>query len=400
MTEANNDSFEDLFKAQAATTIRHLTPGQKIKATIVGINDETTFLDVGGKSEGVLNSSELKDSEGCINYQPGDVLDVYFLQSKRSEQLFTRSIGSGSSTAHLEEAFRSSIPVEGFVKAEIKGGFEITLGGNVRAFCPFSQMGLRRVEDAAAEYLETHMKFLISRFEENGRNLVVSARAIQEAEREELREKLKETLEEGQTVDGVISSIREFGAFVDLGGVDGLIPISEIGWSRVDKVEEHFTAGQTVTVVVKKIDWDKDRISLSYKETLADPWDDVPTQFPEGSSHQGTVARLAQFGAFVTLAPGIDGLVHISKLGAGRRINHPREVLEEGQNIDVKIESIDREEKRLSLAPSDYVSEESEQEKEKDDYKSFISKSKKPKSEKGVGSLGALLQAKLAEKKK
>jgi len=399
MTEGNNDSFEDLFKAEETKTIRHLTPGEKIKATIVGINDDTTFLDVGGKSEGVLNSSELKDSEGNINYEQGDVLEVYFLQVKKSEQLFTMSIGSGSSTAHLEEAFRSAIPVDGFVKAEIKGGFEITLGGNVRAFCPYSQMGLRRVEDAAAEYIETHMKFLISKFEENGRNLVVSARAIQEAEREEQREKLKETLEEGQTVEGVISSIRDFGAFVDLGGVDGLIPISEIGWSRVENVEEHFTAGQNVQVVVKKIDWDKDRISLSYKETLADPWDEVPTLFPEGSSHQGKVARLAQFGAFVTLAPGIDGLVHISKLGAGRRINHPREVLEEGQNIDVKIESIDRAEKRLSLVPEDYVSTESEEEKEQNDYKSFISKKKQSKGGKALGSLGALLQAKMAEKK-
>lgn len=400
MTEANSDSFEDLFKAEETKKIKHLTPGQKIKATIVGITEETTFLDVGGKSEGILNSSELKDNEGTFTHQVGEQLDVYFLQAKRSEKLFTMSIGSGSSAAHLEEAFRSGIPVEGFVKAEIKGGFEITLGGNIRGFCPFSQMGLRRVEDSAATYLETHMKFQITRFEENGRNIVVSARAIQEAERAELRDKLIEKLEEGQTIEGVVSSIRDFGAFVDIGGVDGLIPISEIGWSRVEKVDEYFTVGQKVQAVVKKIDWDKDRISLSYKETQADPWDEVTTQFPEGSSHLGTVARLAQFGAFVTLAPGIDGLVHISKLGAGRRINHPREVLEEGQNIDVKIESIDLEEKRISLAPVDYVSPESEKDKEQDVYKSFLTKEKKPKSSNQVGSLGALLQAKLAEKKK
>jgi small subunit ribosomal protein S1 len=165
MTATDNESFEELFKAEKITKIRHLTPGQKIKATIVGINSETTFLDVGGKSEGVLNSTELKDHEGNFRYQVGDKLDVYFLQTKSSEQLFTTSIGSGSSAAHLEEAFRSRIPVEGFVKAEIKGGFEITLGGNVRGFCPYSQMGLRRVDDAAKEYLETHMQFQITRFE-------------------------------------------------------------------------------------------------------------------------------------------------------------------------------------------------------------------------------------------
>jgi small subunit ribosomal protein S1 len=398
MTDTDNESFEELFKAERTKKIKHLSPGQKIKATIVGINSETTFLDVGGKSEGVLNSSELKDGEGNFKYQVGDVLDVYFLQAKAAEQLFTTAIGSGSSNAHLEEAFRSGIPVEGFVKAEIKGGFEVTLGGNVRGFCPFSQMGLRRVEDAAREYLETHMKFQITRFEENGRNIVLSARAIQEAERAELREKLQATLEEGQTVEGVVSSIRDFGAFVDIGGVDGLIPISEIGWSRVEKVEEYFTVGQKVQAVIKKLDWDKDRISLSYKETQADPWNEVVNTFPEGSTHMGTVARLAQFGAFVTLAPGIDGLVHISKLGGGRRINHPREVLEEGQNIDVTIDAIDLAEKRISLLPADYVSPEAEQDKERTEYRSFITTEKKKKPATEMGSLGALLKAKLAEK--
>lgn len=400
MTETDNQSFEELFKAEKTRKIRHLTPGQKIEATIVGINDETTFLDVGGKSEGVLQSSEIRDGEGNFTHQMGDKIEVYFLQAKASEQLFTTSIGSGSSNAHLEEAFRSAIPVEGFVKAEIKGGFEITLGGNVRGFCPFSQMGLRRVEDASKEYLETHMKFQITRFEENGRNIVLSARALQEAERAELRDKLQETLEEGQTIEGVVSSIREFGAFVDIGGIDGLIPISEIGWSRVENVEEYFTVGQKVQAVIKKLDWEKDRISLSYKETQADPWDEVVTLFPEGTTHMGTVARLAQFGAFVTLAPGIDGLVHISKLGSGRRINHPREVLEEGQNIDVNIESIDLAEKRISLVPADYVFAEAEQDKERTEYKSFISKDKKKKSSKEMGSLGALLKAKMAEKGK
>jgi small subunit ribosomal protein S1 len=400
MTETDNESFEELFKAEKTKKIKHLIPGQKIKATIVGINDETAFLDVGGKSEGVINSSELRDKEGNFSYQVGDELDVYFLQAKSAGQLFTTSIGSGSSNAHLEEAFRSGIPVEGFVKAEIKGGFEVTLGGNVRGFCPFSQMGLRRVEDAAKEYLETHMKFMITRFEEGGRNIVLSARAIQEAERAELREKLQETLEEGQTVEGVISSIRDFGAFVDIGGVDGLIPISEIGWSRVEKVDDFFTVGQKVQAVIKKLDWDKDRISLSYKETQADPWNEVTATFQAGSTHMGTVARLAQFGAFVTLAPGIDGLIHISKLGSGRRINHPREVLEEGQNIDVTIEAIDLAEKRISLIPADYVSAEAEQDKERSEYKSFITKEKKQQPKSEMGSLGALLKAKMSEKKK
>ncbi len=399
MTESS-DSFEALFASEEKKTVKKLTPGQKITATVVGIRGENTFVDVGGKSEGVVNTSEFVDAEGNPMVEVGGQIEVYFLQSKGGEQFFTRSIGSGASSAHIEEAFRAAVPVEGFVKAEIKGGFEITLGGNVRAFCPFSQMGLRRVEDAATEYLEKHMTFLITRFEENGRNVVVSARAIQEQEREEQKEKLKETLEEGQVVKGEISSIRDFGAFVDLGGVDGLIPVSEIGWSRVDKVEDYFSVGQQVEVVVKSLDWEKERISLSYKATQKDPWEDIPLQFPEGTTVTGKVARLAQFGAFVTIAPGIDGLVHISRLGGGRRINHPREVLEEGQDVEVRVESIDLENHRLSLAPTDYVSEESEAEKEKSEYRAFSAKKKEQKAEKSMGSLGALLPAKLKEKAK
>lgn len=399
MTDTTSDNFEDLFKAEETKKIRHLTPGQKIKATIVGITGDSAFLDVGSKSEGVLNSAELKDGEGNFTRQVGDTIDVYFLRSKTSEQLFTTSIGGGGNS-HLEEAFQSGIPVEGFVKAEIKGGFEITLGGNVRAFCPYSQMGLRRIDDPAKTYLETHMKFQITRYDENGRNIVLSARALQEAEREEIREKLRQTLQEGQTVEGVVSSIRDFGAFVDIGGVDGLIPISEIGWSRVDKVAEHFAVGQKVQAVIKKLDWENNRISLSYKETMADPWAQVQVRFPEGSSHVGVVARLAQFGAFVTLAEGIDGLVHISRLGGGRRIHHPREVMEVGQNIEVRIEGIDPGERRISLVPADYVSAEAKDDEERTEYKSFIAQEKKKKPASEVGSLGALLQKKIAEKKK
>ncbi len=400
MTDNNSESFEELFKVEETKKIRHLTPGQKIKATIVGINSESTFLDVGSKSEGVINSSELRDAEGNFTRQVGDTIDVYFLHSKPSEQLFTTSLGGGAGSSHLEEAFRSGIPVEGFVKAEIKGGFEITLGGNVRGFCPFSQMGLRRVDDPAKAYLDTHMKFQITRFEENGRNIVVSARAIQEAERQEIRDNLRTTLVEGQTVEGIISSIRDFGAFVDIGGVDGLIPISEIGWSRVEKVDEHFTVGQKVQAIVKKLDWENDRISLSYKETMADPWIEFTKTCPEGSSHAGVVARLAQFGAFVTLAPGVDGLIHISKLGSGRRIHHPREVMEVGQSVEVKIDAIDLGEKRISLIPADYVSPENKDAEEQAEYKNFMVEGKKKKSGGEVGSLGALLKAKIAEKKR
>ena len=393
-----SDSFEELFKSEEKKSLRKLTPGEKVTAIVAGISGENIFLDVGGKSEGILLAAELTDADGNITVSPGDAVDVYFLQAKKSEQIFTTKIGSGSSVAHLEEAWRNQIPVEGYVKAEIKGGFEITLSGNTRAFCPYSQMGLRRVDDAAATYLDTHMTFLISRFEENGRNLVVSARAIQEEEREQLKEKLKETLEEGQTLTATITSIRDFGAFADIGGVDGLIPVSEIGWSRVENINDHFTVGQSVNVVVKSIDWEKDRISLSYKETLADPWNTFVQNFPVGSQTMGTVSRLQQFGAFVTLVEGVDGLIHISKLGDGRRLNHPREVLEVGQDIEVVIESIEEDDRRISLTPSDYKAPEDKEEAERQEYKKFVAGKKKQES--SMGSLGELLKKKMEEKKK
>lgn len=399
--DPNNESFADLFQQEETKKIRHFTPGQKVKATIIAISGESVFLDVGGKSEGVLDGNELKDENGEISVKPGDRIDVYATRARGGEMVFTARLGGGSGAAHLEEAWQSGIPVEGFVKAEIKGGFEVTLGGNIRAFCPFSQMGLRRVEDAATEYLETRMNFRITRFDSGGRNIVVSARAIQEEERAARREEIRQSLAEGDLVEGEISSIRDFGAFVDLGGVDGLIPISEVGWTRIDNLSEVFAVGQKVKAIVKKLDWDNNRISLSFKETQTDPWQEAITAFPEGSTQRGTVSRLAQFGAFVTLAPGVDGLIHISKLGGGRRINHPREVVEVGQELEVVVESVDSADKRISLAPIDYQSEENKEAVEKADYVSYVQQSKKRENaEEGMGSFGALLKAKIQQKKK
>jgi small subunit ribosomal protein S1 len=389
----DSDSFAELFQESVSKPIRRLSPGQKITATIAAISGESVFLDTGGKSEGILDASELRGEDQESTAAVGDKIEVYFLKAKNGEQLFTISIGSGKNSEHLEQACRSGIPVEGLVKEEIKGGFAITLGGSIRAFCPYSQMGLRRVEDAAAEYLDRHMSFQITRYEEDGRNIVVSARAILEEEREKLRDALKETLEEGQTISGVITSIREFGAFVDIGGVDGLVPISEIGWSRVENINDYYAVDQKINVVVKKLDWDAGRITLSIKETLDDPWDQAAEKLSSGSILTGTVARLAPFGAFVTLEAGVDGLIHISKLGKGRRINHPREVLEEGQEIEVQVESVDTIEKRISLAPSDYVDQ-----KKEDNLVQDFQKSKKEQSA-GFGTLGDILKAKLAEKK-
>ena len=320
---SNQESFADLFKDEGSSK-KQLSSGQKINAVIVDIAQDSIFIDVGEKSEGFIDRKELEDENGDINVKVGDTIDVYFLSSARNEMLFTTKIGGGStSREHLEQAYRSGVPLEGFVKNEIKGGFEVTVAGNVRTFCPFSQMNLRRITDSE-EYIGQHMLFKITEYGENGRNIILSRRIILEEEREEKKESLKETLEEGMTVQGTITSIRDFGAFVDIDGIEGLIPISEIGWTRIDNVHEVLTEGQDVEVVIMKLDWENERYSFSLKQALPDPWQSISQQLPVGSFHSGTVVRLAKFGAFVNLAEGIDGLIHISKLGGGRRINHPR----------------------------------------------------------------------------
>ncbi len=400
--EPNEYSFAALFQENSATTLPRLELGQKISATIVGIAGSSVFIDIGGKNEGVIELAEFSSKEGdsvVTSAVVGDKVTAYFLKSTGGSQIFTMKLGSGKNTTHLEEAWRNAIPVEGLVKEEIKGGFDITLGGAVRAFCPYSQMGMHRVVDAGAEYTGRRLLFLITRFEENGRNIVVSARALIEQEREQQKEALQASLEEGATVTGTISSVRDFGAFVDIGGVEGLIPISEIGWSRVNDIKEHLSVGQEVTAVIKKLDWKADRITLSLKEALPNPWDAVREKYVEGSIHSGVVSRLASFGAFVTLAPGIDGLIHISKLGGGRRIHHPREAVEEGQSIEVKVEGVDQKTKKFSLAPTDFVSSVSEASVEEEDYKKFLAEKSTKKEEKSLGSFGALLHAQMKAKR-
>ncbi|ADW18921.1 SSU ribosomal protein S1P [Desulfobulbus propionicus DSM 2032] len=363
-----------------------------MEAAVVGISGDNIFLDVGGKSEGVLHASELRNDQGELTIAPGDRIDVFFLAARGGELVFTTRLGSGQTgSRELEEAFQSGIPVEGKVTGEVKGGFSVTVAGQ-RGFCPYSQMDIRKVENAE-EYLEKIMTFKIIEYGSQGRNIILSARAVQEEKRQQEREALKARLNEGMQVSGEVTSIREFGAFVDIGGIDGLIPLSELAWGQTDKVEDVLQRGQQVEVIIKRLDWDKDRISLSLRETTEDPWNKALTQYPIGSVHQGKVSRLAAFGAFVTLEPGIDGLLHISKLGGGRRIHHPREVLEAGQELTVKIESIDREQKRIALAPEDYTASE---QPEREKYTPPPAAKESP----SMGTLGDLLKSQMNKRKK
>ncbi|MFH1021092.1 MAG: 30S ribosomal protein S1 [Pseudomonadota bacterium] len=345
----DDKSFAEMFQETKAGTKERLRPGQKIEATVVRIAKEWIFLDLGAKSEGSVAKNEFTDGEGNLTVQEGDRVQVYFLSEKKNERLFTAKVSGGAVAGHLDEACRNGIPVEGTVTGETKGGFEVKFSGSVRAFCPFSQMEMRRIENAE-EYIGKKFAFRVTKFSEHGKNIVVSRRALLEEERAQQKETLQESLAVGQTVTGVITSIREFGAFVDIGGIEGLIPVSEIAWGRIEDIHERLAVGQEVTVTVLKLDWDQDRYSFSLKDSLPNPWEEIGGMFPEGTVVTGKVVRLTEFGAFVSLAPGIDGLVHISKLGAGRRISHPREVVQVGDAIEVKIDSVDSEKKRLSLS--------------------------------------------------
>lgn len=392
-----HEDFASLFQEEAATR-KKMTPGQKVKARVVGISDEYIFLDVGGKSEGYLRRSELTDDEGNLSVAEGDEVETFFLATENHEMLFTTKIGSGpASKAFLEEAYRAAIPVEGLVAKEVKGGYEVTVSGNIRCFCPFSQVSLRRV-DGEETFIGQHFLFKIMEYKENGRNIILSRRQLLEEERQEQKDKLRQTLKEGMLVKGTVTSVREFGAFVDIGGVEGLIPISEVGWSRVENINDYLTQGQEVEVTIKKLDWENDRFSFSLKEALPDPWHDITRTFPEGSTHTGTVVRLTKFGAFITLAPGIDGLIHISALGGGRRINHPREAVAEGQAIEVRIDKINTEEKRISLALAAATEEAAEDETGQKEFRDYTAKSEHRADTRSMGTLGELLKSQLDKK--
>ena len=361
------ERFDQLFEEKKTNHHTRLQPGDRVEAIVVGISGENGFVDAGGQSEGALSAAELRDETGELKVAVGDRLQVYFLSSRGGETIFTTRLGSGQTTSReLEEAFNAGIPVEGTVNAEIKGGFSVTIAGQ-RCFCPYSQMDIRRVE-SAEEYLDKTFTFKIMEFGSQGRNILVSARAVLEEQRQEQRQRLEQELETGMQISGTVTSLRDFGAFVDIGGVDGLIPIGELAWGQTERVEDVLERGQKVEVIIKGLDWERDRISLSLRETTPSPWDQAAERYAVGSLHQGRVARLAPYGAFITLEPGLDGLVHISKLGSGRKLNHPREVLEIGQDLTVQVEGIDMAQKRISLAPEDYQPKKSKSRPEKVEY--------------------------------
>ncbi len=393
-TPSSEETFADMFEKSYVQRDR-LEPGQMVETVIVKISGDNIFLDLGGKGEGYLDRSEMVDEAGNLIVKEGDTVRAYFVSSENNEMRFTTKLGKGpEKQTQIEDAWRNQVPVEGTIVKEVKGGFEVKIGGTVRAFCPFSQMGLRR-EENQAEYIGRSLSFNIAEYEESGRNIVLSRKAILDEEKRNKKEALKETLKEGAKVRGKVTSIQKFGAFVDVGGVEGLLPISEIAWTRTEKVGDLLSVGQEVEVIIKKLDWEHDRYSFSLKDAMPDPWALFADTMLVGSYHMGTVSRLAAFGAFVTLKEGVDGLIHISKMAAGRRINHPREVLKEGQSVEVQVEAVDLPQRKLSLALAAIRRAEEEETATVNDYRNKVTAENQ-----SMGTLGDMLKAKMEQKNK
>ncbi|MBI4802640.1 MAG: 30S ribosomal protein S1 [Elusimicrobia bacterium] len=387
----NEENFAQMLEANYKEPAR-LCPGQSIMAAIVKITADWVLIEVGGKGEGYLDKAELLDAGGNLTAKEGDKLRAWFVFSENGEMHFTSKIGSGPSAhVQLAEAMRGGVLVDGTVAKELKGGFEIIISGGARAFCPFSQMGLRR-EDNKENYIGRSLAFEIIECAE--RNVVLSRKGILAAERQEKARVLKGALEEGARIKGIVTSIRKFGAFVDIGGVEGLLPVSEIAWDRTENVGDRLSVGQAVEVVVKKLDWENERISFSLREILPNPWDSAERTWPPGSYHTGTVTRLAPFGAFVALGEGVEGLIHISRLGGDKRIQHPEQALKAGQAIEVKVEAVDRENKKISLVPAAAAREE-------DEDAAAVKKYQQPDSPEAesLGTLGEILKKQLEKKK-
>jgi len=391
-----DENFAELLDRTFVAPARY-EPGQKVAARVIKVTPEWIFLDLGRKGEGILAAKELADESGNLPVKEGDSLSSYFVRSDGSEMLFTTKVAGGAAgSAQLEDAWRTGIPVDGQVVKEVKGGFEVRLPGGARAFCPHSQMGAPRSREAAESCIGKRLPFRISQYSERGRNIVVSNRALVEEEEQRNREESKATLAEGMVVRGKVTSIRDFGAFVNIGPIEGLLPISEIGWERVEDINEVLSVGQEVEVAITRLDWAANRFSFSLKKTLADPWEDAANRFPAGSRHVGKVARITPFGAFVSLGGGIDGLLHISRLGSGKKLKTAAEAVSVGQEIEVRVESLDPAKHRiaLALAASDDVSQ---REGGEDDYRSYM---EKDASDPSFGTFGEALRAKLDQKKR
>lgn len=350
------ESFADLFESYSNGMNEDVRVGDRIRGEVISIGKDTVFVDTGTKIDGVVERDELKDEKGDLTCKVGDFLDLYVVSYNGNEIRLSRALSGAGGLNLIKDAFEKAVPVEGKVKSPCKGGFHVEIMQR-RVFCPISQMDLRFVEHAE-EYVGKTFPFLITQFEEGGKNIVVSRRALLNRELQEARKAFYKDLEIGAELEGTVTKLMPYGVFVELfPGVEGMVHISELSWSRVEKPDELFKAGDAVKASVIGIEKgdrpDRVKIALSVKQTTEDPWKNVAESVHEGDKVNGRVTRCTRYGAFVEIAPGIEGLVHISEMSYKKRVIKPEEIVEVGQTVAVVVKEVDPLRKRVSLSIKD-----------------------------------------------
>mgnify|MGYP000908174905 CR=1 FL=1 len=349
------ESFAALFEASQQESQGAMKPGDKVKGRVISMDANTVFVDVGDKRDGVVDRVELMDNDGQLTVKEGDELDLYVVNAGSGGIKLSKALSGAGGMDMLRQAFETKLPVEGRVAGPCKGGFNVMVFGK-RAFCPASQMDLRPGVDPA-EHAGKHYQFAVIKFEDRGRNLVVSRRALLEAEREESQKQFEASIQPGTELEVVVSRLAQFGAFAEVApGVDGLIHVSELSWSRIDDPAAAVAVGATIKVKVIEVGRDKKgrlKVSLSAKQAMPDPWTLAAGTFKEGQSVTGKVVRLAEFGAFVEIAPGIEGLVHVSEMSYLKRVVKPGDVVAVGQDVTAVIKEFDPERRRVGLSMRD-----------------------------------------------
>jgi small subunit ribosomal protein S1 len=328
----------------------HLQEGSVVKGTIVGIEKDMAVIDVGLKTEGRVALREFSGPGRGAEIKIGDIVEVYLerVENALGEAVLSRDKARREeSWGKLEKAFQNNEKVQGQIFNQVKGGFTVDLDGAV-AFLPRSQVDIRPIRDVSP-LMNQPQPFQILKMDRRRGNIVVSRRTVLEETRAEQRQELVQNLEEGQVIDGVVKNITDYGAFVDLGGIDGLLHVTDIAWRRVNHPSEVLNIGQQVKVKIIKINHETHRISLGMKQLLDDPWQGIEAKYPVGARFTGRVTNITDYGAFVELEPGIEGLIHVSEMSWTKKNVHPGKIVSTSQEVEVQVLEVDPVKRRISL---------------------------------------------------
>jgi small subunit ribosomal protein S1 len=328
----------------------HLQEGSVVKGTVVGIEKDLAVIDVGLKTEGRVALREFAGPGRTNEIKIGDTVEVYLerIENALGEAVLSRDKARREeSWGKLEKAFQGNEKVTGVIFNQVKGGFTVDLDGAV-AFLPRSQVDIRPIRDVSP-LMNNPQPFQILKMDRRRGNIVVSRRTVLEETRAEQRQELVQNLEEGQVIDGVVKNITDYGAFVDLGGIDGLLHVTDIAWRRVNHPSEVLNIGQQVKVKIIKINHETHRISLGMKQLLDDPWQGIEAKYPVGTRFKGRVTNITDYGAFVELEPGIEGLIHVSEMSWTKKNVHPGKIVSTSQEVEVQVLEVDPVKRRISL---------------------------------------------------